>query len=205
MRAKFAEADYFAAALTIVAEHGPAAATVTSISERLKAPTGSFYHRFASRDVLLGNLWLNTILDFQQGVSAALGAKDGLAAALHTPAWARAHLDKARLLLLFTREDFVAGGWPEELKKRVADMARRMKNDASRQARVVFGRDGVEERRLAKFLIAEAPVAAVRDHLKSREAPPDGGRRGRAGNSRSLATRSESPRRVGGRSFPGRQ
>src|SRR5262250_306982 len=103
MRAKFTEADYHAAALAIVLEHGPAAATVASISERLKAPTGSFYHRFASRDVLLGNLWLKTVLDFQQGVSAALDARDGLNAALHTPRWCREHFDQARLLVVFDR------------------------------------------------------------------------------------------------------
>jgi AcrR family transcriptional regulator len=61
MCAKFADADYLAAAQAIVVEHGPAAATMASISERLRAPTGSFYHRFASRDVLLGKLWLKAI------------------------------------------------------------------------------------------------------------------------------------------------
>jgi AcrR family transcriptional regulator len=172
MRAKFTETDYHAAARAIVVEHGPAAATVASISERLKAPTGSFYHRFASRDVLLGNLWLKTILDFQHGVSAALDAEDGLAAALHTPNWSREHLDEARLLLLFDRENFVAGAWPEELRERVAKMTQGMKNAAPRRARAVFGRDGAEERRLAQFLISEVPVAAVRDHLKRGEAPP---------------------------------
>jgi len=172
MRAKFAESDYLSAALAIAVEHGPAAATVASISERLKAPTGSFYHRFASRDVLLGNLWLNTVLEFQRGVSVALDAEDGLAAALHTPRWSREHLDEARLLLVFDREDFVAGTWPEELRERVAAMTRRMKNAASRRARVVFGRNGAEERRLADFLISNVPVAAVREHLNRREAPP---------------------------------
>jgi AcrR family transcriptional regulator len=159
------------AALAIAIEHGPAAATVASISERLKAPTGSFYHRFASRDVLLGNLWLKTVLDFQHGVSVALDAKDGLAAALHTPRWSREHLEEARLLLVFDREDFVAGKWPEELRERVAAMTRRMKGAASRRARAVFDRDGLEERRLADFLISNVPVAAVREHLKRREAP----------------------------------
>jgi AcrR family transcriptional regulator len=172
MRAKFTEIDYLAAARAIVVEHGPAAATVASISERLKAPTGSFYHRFASRDVLLGNLWLKTILDFQHGVSRALDAEDGLAAALHTPNWSREHLDAARLLLLFDREDFVAGAWPEELRERVAKMTQGMKNAARRRARAVFGRDGAEERRLAQFLISEVPVAAVREHLKRGEVPP---------------------------------
>lgn len=172
MRAKFTHTDYLSAATAIAVEHGPAAATVASISQRLKAPTGSFYHRFASRDVLLGNLWLKTILDFQHGVSVALDAGDGLAAALHTPGWTREHLDEARLLLVFRREDFVADAWPDELRERVAAMTRGMKNAAPRRARAVFGRDGAEERRLADFLISNVPVAAVREYLIRREAPP---------------------------------
>ena len=98
---RFSQADFLAAALATAAERGPSEATVASITERLRAPTGSFYHRFASRNVLLGALWLRIVLEFQQGVSAALGAGDGLRAALHTPAWARTNLDKARLLLLY--------------------------------------------------------------------------------------------------------
>ena len=118
--AKFSQDDFLAAALAIVAEQGPSAVTVGSISERLQSPTGSFYHRFASRDVLLGELWLRTVLEFQQGVRAAIDAGDGLRAALHTPAWVREHLDKARLLLLYHRDDFVHGEWPEQLREGAA-------------------------------------------------------------------------------------
>lgn len=171
-RAKFNEADFLSAALAIAAEGGPAAVTVASLSERLKAPTGSFYHRFASRRVLLGMLWLRTVLDFQQGVSAALDAGDGLAAALHTPIWVRTHLDEGRLLLLHHRDDFVQGEWPEELRERVATQSSRIEAGAARFARVVFGRDGPEEVRRAQFLVAEVPVAAVRQHLLRREPPP---------------------------------
>src|SRR5947209_17532904 len=111
-RPKFADRDFLDAALAIAAERGPLAATVGAIAERLGAPVGSFYHRFASRDVLLGELWLRTVLDFQQGITAALDAGDGLRAALHTPAWVRGHPDEARLLLPYHRDDFVQGGWP---------------------------------------------------------------------------------------------
>src|SRR5579863_100255 len=110
--AKFSDRDFFAAALAIAATKGPAAVTVSSITAQLKAPTGSFYHRFGSRNVLLGALWLRTVLDFQEGVSAALDVGDGLRAALHTPAWARGNLDRACLLLLYDRDDFVQGEWP---------------------------------------------------------------------------------------------
>ena len=169
---KFSQEDFFAAALAIIAERGLPAVTVAAISARLKSPTGSFYHRFASRDVLLGELWLRAVLDFQAGVGKALDAGDGLAAALHTPAWARKHLDKARLLLLYDRSDFVQGDWPEELRGRVAEMTRRMEAGSRRRARVIFGKDGREEQRLAQFLISELPVAVVRQHLTRGEKPP---------------------------------
>src|ERR1700744_2211945 len=116
--AKFSEDDFLSAALAIGAEQGLPAVTVASLSQRLKSPTGSFYHRFASRDVLLGELWLRGILDFQQGVAEAFEAGDALRAALHTPAWVRDHPDTGRLLLLYERKDFGLGEWPEELRSR---------------------------------------------------------------------------------------
>jgi AcrR family transcriptional regulator len=169
---KFSPEDFFAAALAIVAEKGLPAVTVASISERLKSPTGSFYHRFASRDVLLGELWLRTVLDFQTGIGKAHDAGDGLAAALHTPAWARKNPDKARLLLLYDRSDFVHGDWPEQLRERVVEMTRRMEGGSRGWARSIFGKDGREEIRLAQFLISELPVAVVRQHLMRGEKPP---------------------------------
>jgi AcrR family transcriptional regulator len=171
-QAKFSQMDFLTAAQAIAAAKGPAAVTIASISARLGAPTGSFYHRFASRNVVLGELWLGTVLDFREGISAALDAGDGLRAALHTPAWVRAHPDNARLLLMYDRKDFVQGEWPEELRERVAEMTQRMEAGSLRQARVIFGEDGREEVRLAQFLISEVPVAAVRQHLVRREAPP---------------------------------
>src|SRR4029453_8384724 len=94
-RALFDAPTFVAAARAIAARHGPAAVTVDSVAARLGAPKGSFYYRFASRDALLGELWLATVLAYQQGFVAAIEAGDGLAAALHTPAWARRHLDDA--------------------------------------------------------------------------------------------------------------
>ena len=171
-RAKFDDVDFKAAALAIVAEQGPLAVTVGSITERLKAPTGSFYHRFASRDMVLGELWLQTVLDFQQGITAALDAGDGLAAALHTPAWVRERPDEGRLLLLYHRDDFVQGEWPRALRDRVAAHTERMADGLARAARLIFGRAAPSEVRRAQFLIAEVPVAAVRQHLERCKPPP---------------------------------
>jgi AcrR family transcriptional regulator len=171
-RPKYGDGDFLDAALAIAAESRLSAVTVGAVTERLGAPVGSFYHRFASRDLLLGELWLRTVLDFQQGITAALDAGDGLRAALHTPTWVRRHLDEARLLLLYHRDDFVQGGWPAALRDGVAAQTARMETGFARFARLVFGRAGKDEMRRAQFLLAEMPVGAVRQHLQRREPPP---------------------------------
>jgi len=171
-RALFDNADFLSTARTLAAERGPAAVTVDSVTARLKAPKGSFYYRFASRDLLMGELWLTTVLAYQQGFVAAIEAGDGLAAALHTPAWVRRHLDDARLLLLYSRHDFVAGDWPAPLKRGVRDQAERFEGCLTSFARQTFGRAGPAELRRATFVLAEVPIAAVRQHLERREPPP---------------------------------
>ena len=171
-RASFDAAGFLAAARALAAEHGPAAVTVDAITQRLDAPKGSFYYRFASRDALLGELWLATALAFQEGFIAAIEAGDGLGAALHTPARSRRHLDDARLLLLYSREDFVQGDWPAALKRGVAAQTERLEACLERFARRKFGRTGPAQRRRAAFALAEVPIAAVKPHLQRREKPP---------------------------------
>ena len=171
-RPLFDHAGFLEAARTLAGERGPGAVTVDSITQRMKAPKGSFYHRFASRDALLGQLWLEMVLAYQQGFVAAIDAGNGLAAALHTPAWARAHLEDARLLLLYSRRDFVEGDWPKELKRGVREQAERFEECLSKFARDIFGKSGVSEIRRATFVLAEVPLAAVKGHLQRREVPP---------------------------------
>ena len=171
-RPRFDHAGFLEAARTLARELGPGAVTVDSITQRMKAPKGSFYHRFASRDALLGQLWLGMVLAYQQGFVAAIDAGDGLAAALHTPAWARAHLEDARLLMLYSRHDFVEGDWPKELKRGVREQAERFEECLAKFARDTFGRAGASEIRRTTFVLAEVPVAAVKGHLQRREVPP---------------------------------
>src|SRR4051812_47554474 len=171
-RASYDHAHFLTAARDLAAEGGPAAVTVLSVTERLGAPSGSFYYRFASRDVLLAELWLATALAFQSGFVAAIKRGDGLAAALHTPRWVRAHLDDARLFLLYHRDDFVQGEWPAALRARVARQGRRVDACYKRFARVTLGGADAERLRVASFLLADVPKAAVVPHLHRREPPP---------------------------------
>src|SRR5262244_2499134 len=171
-RPRFDSAGFLAAARTLACERGPAAVTIDSVTQRLKAPKGSFYYRFASRDALLAELWLKTVLAYQEGFVAAIEAGDGLAAALHTPAWVRRNLDDARLLLLYSRHDFVQGNWPATLKRGVRDQADRFQACLNSCARQAFGRVGPPQLRRAAFVLAEVPIAAVKEHLRRRERPP---------------------------------
>jgi AcrR family transcriptional regulator len=171
-RAQFDQADFLAAARDLIAERGPEAVTIDSVAERIGAPKGSFYYRFASRDALLGEVWLKTVLAYQQGFVAAIEAGDGLQAALHAPAWARRYLDDARLLMLYSRHDFVHGPWPAELRRGVADQAERFEGCLRSFARGAFGRAGRGEMRRTTFVLAEVPLAAVKPHLQRRERPP---------------------------------
>ena len=171
-RALFDNQDFLAAARALAGERGPASVTVDSVVERLKAPKGSFYYRFASRDALLGEVWLTTILAYQEGFVAAIDAGDGLAAALHTPRWARLHLEDACLLLLYSRHDFVEGDWPASLTEGVREQADRFTACLERFARQAFGSAGAAEMQSAAYVLAEAPVAAIKGHLRRREPPP---------------------------------
>ena len=171
-RPHFDNADFLATARTLAAELGPSGVTVHLVTQRLKAPKGSFYHRFDSRDALLGELWLKTVLAYQEGFVLAIEAGDGLAAALHTPAWARLHLDDARLLLLYSHQDFVQGDWPAGLKRGVRDQARLFESCLTRFARQAFGRTGPTQLRRAAFVLADVPVAAIKTYLKQRKPPP---------------------------------
>lgn len=171
-RAQFDQADFLGAAGALAAEHGPASVTVDAVIARLKAPKGSLYHRFASRDLLLGELWLRTVLDYQQGFFAAADEGDWLGAALHMPAWVRRHPAEARLLLLYNRDDFVQGEWPAALKRGVADQAADFRARLERFARDRLGGAGADKLRTAQFVLADVPGAAVRPHLVRREPPP---------------------------------
>ena len=171
-RALFDNVSFLEAARSLACERGPAAVTVDSVTERLKAPKGSFYYRFASRDALLGELWLATALTFQEGFVRAIEAGDGLAAALHTPRWVRQHLDDARLLMLYSRHDFIQGDWPASLKSGVAEQAQRFEMCVQKFARDELGRAGAAEVRCASFVLVEVPLAAVKQHLQRREPPP---------------------------------
>ena len=175
--ARFTTPQFVDATKRLVARGGPAAATIAAIADEAGAPVGSIYHRLRSRELLLAELWLEVVEDFQQGFFAALSEGDtraaGLTAALHGPRWARKHPTEARVLLLHRREEFLSGDWPPE----VAARAKRLGSDMDRAIRDFtrrsLGRATGANLRRVKFAIADVPLAAVRRHVADGERPPD--------------------------------
>ncbi|MCT1478860.1 TetR/AcrR family transcriptional regulator [Microbacterium sp. p3-SID336] len=173
--AKYSDQSILDAALTVITEEGVAAATVTAIAQRLGAPSGSIYHRFPSRDLLLATLWLRTVQEFQQGFLAALDDEEPLTAARaavrHTLEWSAAHPSQAAVLALYRREDLIAR-WPDELGAELSGLNDAVGRAIRRFAAAHFGVADAETLGRARFALVQIPYAAVRDALRDpRRAP----------------------------------
>ena len=174
--AKHDEARILRAAASLVAARGPGAATITAIAHAIGAPNGSIYHRFRSRDALLGRLWLTKAASFQSNWAQALDHPDaataGLEAALSLPRSARADLEGARIMLLYRREDFLGDGWPPEMTAEAERLGKQVSDRLADITRRLFGRNTAAARHIATFAILDLPFSAVRRFVAAGEAPP---------------------------------
>jgi AcrR family transcriptional regulator len=174
--AKFDEGQILESARGLVAMYGPASATMSAIARSARAPTGSIYHRFESRDVLLGEVWLRAAEAFQDAYFDVLRrtpARDaGLSAALFFMGRVRVDLAEARVLLLHRREDFVDRGWPPAMEKRATRLKDQVDTELRDFSRRLRGRVDPRILRLVTYAILDAPFAAVRRHVAANETPP---------------------------------
>jgi AcrR family transcriptional regulator len=171
--AKFNETLILDATASIVAAHGLGAATITAIATALGAPNGSIYHRFQSRDELLGRLWLRTAAFFQDRFVAALEHPDarqaGLEAALSLPRSVRANPEGARIMLLHRREDFLSTGWPPAMTAEAERLGKQVRDNLAAMTRRLFGRNTRAAREATTFALLDIPFAAVRRHVAAGE------------------------------------
>lgn len=174
--AKHDEIGILNAAASLVAARGPRAATITAISHAMGAPSGSIYHRFRSRDELLGRLWLTKAQSFQNRWAQALKKPDprlaGLEAALSLPRAVRDDFEGARIMLLHRREDFLAQGWPAEMQKEAQRLGEQVEEVLASITRRLFGRNTVSARQVATFAVLDLPFSAVRRYVGAGKLPP---------------------------------
>jgi len=174
--AKFSEAQILDATAVLVAAPGPGAVTIGAIGALLDAPSGSIYHRFASRDVLLARLWLSKAAFFQNRFVEAFSHPDpvtaGRDAAMSLAPSVRADFAGARIMLLHRRDDFLSGEWPPDMAAEAARLRQQVDDAMKEITRRLFGRASAESSRLASFAILDVPFAAVRRHVGANEVPP---------------------------------
>jgi AcrR family transcriptional regulator len=148
---------------------------MSAVAEEAGAPTGSLYHRFASRENLLAEVWVSTMAAFQASFIPALDEASnplGLAAALYLVRWARANPDAARLLVLYRRRDFVRGELPERLRQTAAELAGGFDQAISEFALRAFGSESLAAKQRSIFLLIDLPNAAMRRYLAAGIPPP---------------------------------
>lgn len=148
---------------------------MSAVASSLGAPSGSIYHRFGSRDILVATLWIRAVEHFQQAIAPALGLDDPHEAigevARRVVVWAREYSQQAGVLLVHRSSDLLGNGWPVELTDR--NLAQRARTDqmiATLCRRM--GATTAEDRRRVVFAAIDIPYAAVRAPLSRGESPP---------------------------------
>ena len=174
--ARFSSEQIIAAAAEVAAKHGPAAASVARIARRLRAPTGSIYHRFPSRSVLLGEAWLSAAESFQSRFAQVLRSKDAKLAGLQAVQFLVQQVfeepQQARLLMLHRREDFQVPDWPRTMADRARSLDRQLNDELHDFGQRLLGRVDNEILRVLSFALAQAPLAAVKPHIAANQPVP---------------------------------
>lgn len=174
---KYPADEILDSASRLLRSEGPSALKMSTIASELGAPSGSIYHRFGSRDILVANLWLRSVERFHEAMAPTLQGSDGQKAivelALSIVAWARTNPLDAQLLLLHRSSDLLNTGWPPELDERNQAQRARVQTVIEDLCQRLGATTAVQRRRVA-FAAIDIPYAAVRGPLGRGEAPSDG-------------------------------
>lgn len=165
-------------ARTIVLAEGARAATIDAIARASKAPAGSLYHRFGSRDALLVELWIRAVrrsqVRFLEAIEARSDPREAIVAAgLSMIDFAIAEPEDARLLASLRHEDLVRSALPAPTARRLRELNRGVFRAVASLARELYGdeRGGRERVTLAAF---DLSYGALRRHLIAETSPPPG-------------------------------
>ena len=157
------------AARTLVLDGGARSTTLNAIAEASGAPKGSIYHRFASLNDLLAELWIRAVRRSQGDFIEALSKPDAMtaavAAALSLHDFAEREPADARLLASLRREDLVERVSARRLQSELDDLNRPLEAALAGLARRLYGRAtaGTVERTLTA--VVDLPMGAIRRHL----------------------------------------
>jgi AcrR family transcriptional regulator len=165
--ARFSAEHFIDAAIILVAEGGPGAATMQAIARRVGAPTGSIYHRFASRSAILAAAWNASYSALAGVLVPLLQAGRPREAALALLPWVAEDRHRARFLLLHEPVSLFEDAPPPEPLRQDMERLETEMDQAFRACAAHTGDGGAGEEDLARarFLIFDAPIAILRPYL----------------------------------------
>lgn len=161
-RTKYDNKAILSAAVAEITETGFDGASVVGIARRLGAPSGSIYHRYPTKQHLLGAVWVEIFTDYQQALEPIL-ERDAPLTDLATSVvelifgWVEHDVARANLLMRFRTEDFDEREWPDEVVAGVRACNAAMAAALARLA----DRHELDHRDLL-FALVDIPAAAAR-------------------------------------------
>lgn len=163
-RSRFSIEQILDAATLAVHEHWRSA-TVAHVTTLLGAPSGSIYHRFASRDALFASAWIRAVRRFHAQFDAIRDVEDPVEAIVETgmliPRFCREHPHDARMLTVFRYQDLAANppaGLEDDLRDLNAPVGRLLSHLAEQRYGQVTQR-GLE---LVAMAARDVPLGMVR-------------------------------------------
>lgn len=164
------------AALQVLERDGMRGLTVSAVCAEMGAPSGSLYHRFASRDALLVALWLRCAERFQGALVDAAEAqqapRDAARAVVRTfLERARSHRAEAMVLNLYRRTDLIEGDWPPDVRDRAQALERMYQEAMERLAQRLWPRGKPDIARM-RFALLQLPLAVTVAELQGQPMQP---------------------------------
>jgi AcrR family transcriptional regulator len=157
------------AARTLILESGARGATINAIARASAAPKGSIYHRFASLDDLLAEMWIRAVRRSQGVFLGALGEPDAfaaaVAAALSIHDFGEREPEDARLLAALRREDLIERVEEPRLADELAALNRPLELAMRELAKGVYGNAGRHAVERTVCAVIDLPIGATRRHL----------------------------------------
>jgi len=157
------------AARTLVIQTGARSATLNAIADASGAPKGSIYHRFASLNDLLAEMWIRAVRRSQGAFLEALAHPDAMTAAVDAALaihdFAEEEPADARLLASLRREDLIERVEAPRLRRQLADLNRPLQAALGELAGRLFGPATDDALDRTVCAVVDIPIGATRRHL----------------------------------------
>lgn len=157
------------AARELVLRGGARRATLQAIGEATGAPKGSLYHRFASRDDLLAEVWMRAVKRSQRAFIEAVEGHRGMAAAaagaLSIYDFADRDPSDAQLLASMRQQDLIESASTPAVRRALSEINQPLRATLDDLAAQLFGRASLKAIDATVCAVVDLPMGVLRQPL----------------------------------------